>query len=72
MATYGEGDPTDNAQELYENLQQGDLNLNGLKYAVNYDDLYFICLFNALRSYRVLIKWILLKREINISPTHFH
>ena len=34
MATYGEGDPTDNAQELYEHLQQGDLNLNGLKYAV--------------------------------------
>ena len=34
MATYGEGDPTDNAQELYEQLQQGDLNLNGLKYAV--------------------------------------
>ena len=34
MATYGEGDPTDNAQELYEHLQQGELNLNGLKYAV--------------------------------------
>ena len=34
MATYGEGDPTDNAQELYEQLQQGDLNLNGLNYAV--------------------------------------
>jgi sulfite reductase alpha subunit-like flavoprotein len=34
MATYGEGDPTDNAQELYDFLQQGQLDLNGLKYGV--------------------------------------
>ena len=34
MATYGEGDPTDNAQELYDQLQQGDWDLNGLKYGV--------------------------------------
>jgi NADPH-ferrihemoprotein reductase len=34
LATYGEGDPTDNAQEFYEFLQRGDSELNGLNYAV--------------------------------------
>lgn len=34
MATYGEGDPTDNAQEFYEWLQQGDCELTGLNFAV--------------------------------------
>lgn len=34
MATYGEGDPTDNAQEFYEWLQQGDCELAGLNFAV--------------------------------------
>ena len=35
MATYGEGDPTDNAQEMYEWLQSGEVELNGLKFAVS-------------------------------------
>ena len=35
MATYGEGDPTDNAQELYEWLQNGEVELNGLKFSVS-------------------------------------
>nr|XP_022918376.1 NADPH--cytochrome P450 reductase isoform X1 [Onthophagus taurus] len=34
MATYGEGDPTDNAMEFYEWLQNGDADLSGLNYAV--------------------------------------
>jgi len=34
MATYGEGDPTDNAMEFYEWLQNGDADLEGLNYAV--------------------------------------
>lgn len=34
MATYGEGDPTDNAQEFYEWLQQTDVELTGLRYTV--------------------------------------
>ncbi|XP_006822355.1 NADPH--cytochrome P450 reductase-like [Saccoglossus kowalevskii] len=34
MATYGEGDPTDNAQEFHEWLEDGTSELNDLKYAV--------------------------------------
>lgn len=34
VATYGEGDPTDNAQELYDWLQDGNSSLEGLNYAV--------------------------------------
>lgn len=35
MATYGEGDPTDNSQEFYDWLQQDGHNLADLKYAVS-------------------------------------
>lgn len=35
MATYGEGDPTDNAMEFYEWLQNGDADLTGLNYSVS-------------------------------------
>lgn len=34
LATYGEGDPTDNAMDFFEWLQNGDVNLTGLNYAV--------------------------------------
>nr|XP_023016130.1 NADPH--cytochrome P450 reductase [Leptinotarsa decemlineata] len=34
LATYGEGDPTDNAMEFYEWLQNGEADLTGLNYAV--------------------------------------
>lgn len=34
LATYGEGDPTDNARGLYDWLKRGELDLNGLNYAV--------------------------------------
>ena len=34
MATYGEGDPTDNAQEFYEWLSNTDVDLSQLNYAV--------------------------------------
>lgn len=35
MATYGEGDPTDNAQDFYDWLQEGDADLSGVKYTVS-------------------------------------
>ncbi|KAG6442566.1 hypothetical protein O3G_MSEX002457 [Manduca sexta] len=34
MATYGEGDPTDNSMEFYEWIKNGDPDLTGLNYAV--------------------------------------
>ncbi|XP_015598429.1 NADPH--cytochrome P450 reductase isoform X3 [Cephus cinctus] len=34
LATYGEGDPTDNAMEFVDWLKNGDADLNGLNYAV--------------------------------------
>lgn len=35
LATYGEGDPTDNAMEFNDWLQNDDLNLSELNYAVS-------------------------------------
>lgn len=35
MATYGEGDPTDNSMEFYEWVKNGDPDLTGLNYAVS-------------------------------------
>lgn len=43
LATYGEGDPTDNAMEFYEWITNGDVDLSGLNYAVRY----FIILINT-------------------------
>lgn len=43
MATYGEGDPTDNAMEFYDWLQNGDADLSGLNYAVSGFSIIFFC-----------------------------
>lgn len=37
LATYGEGDPTDNAMDFYEWIKSGDADLSGLNYAVSFD-----------------------------------
>lgn len=45
LATYGEGDPTDNAMEFWEWIQ-GDLDLSGLNYAVSRLTTTIFCRYN--------------------------
>jgi len=45
MSTYGEGDPTDNAQELHEWLNNGDVDLSGLRY-VSQGSVCKVCHYN--------------------------
>lgn len=40
LATYGEGDPTDNAMEFVDWLKNGDADLTGLNYAVSFSAFY--------------------------------
>lgn len=49
VATYGEGDPTDNAQEFYEWLQTGDVELNGIKFAVSASSTYSLSFSNLIQ-----------------------
>jgi len=43
MATYGEGDPTDNAQDFYDWLQENDdEDLSGLNYTVSLHDKFYL------------------------------
>jgi len=35
MATYGEGDPPDNAQDFFDWLKSGETTVSGLRYAVS-------------------------------------
>lgn len=54
MATYGEGDPTDNAMEFYEWLQNGDADLTGLNYSVSVLFNYTLKSFNYSTIFRYL------------------
>lgn len=46
LATYGEGDPTDNAMEFYEWITNGDADLTGLNYAVSVFQLKYQVLYD--------------------------
>lgn len=50
MATYGEGDPTDNAQDFYDWLQDNDEgDLSGLNYTVSFCCASFLFLTDVLK-----------------------
>ena len=54
LATYGEGDPTDNAQAFFDWLQEGGIEFNGKKEMVfcyqNCSDLIVLLIEKNLRS----------------------
>lgn len=52
MATYGEGDPTDNAQAFNEWLQSGEADLSGVNFAVNIrlDEPVFVRIIFTIKS----------------------
>lgn len=50
MATYGEGDPTDNAQDFYDWLQENDdQDLSGLNYTVSHSCQYVSSLLRIVQ-----------------------
>lgn len=59
LATYGEGDPTDNAMEFIDWLKNGDPDLNGLNYAVStifHTLFYFVLYFIFIKNWRIYKK----------------
>lgn len=64
LATYGEGDPTDNAMEFFEWLQNGDADLTGLNYAVRINRF----IYNKLHIIIIIKKFNLKKSQ---TPCNF-
>ena len=52
MATYGEGDPTDNAMEFVDWLKAGEADLTGLNYAVSIN-FFLLSICNALVDFSI-------------------
>ena len=50
MATYGEGDATDNSNDLYEWLQEGSMEMHGIKFAVS-----VVCAFDSIFNISISI-----------------
>ena len=51
VATYGEGDPTDNAQELHNWIEDADLDLSGLKLVYAHSYMYYLILKHIILHY---------------------
>lgn len=49
LATYGEGDPTDNAMEFYDWIKDGDVDMAGLNYAVSMALRKYFCMLTLLK-----------------------
>lgn len=62
LATYGEGDPTDNAMEFWEWIQ-GDVDLAGLNYAVSEFHIRTLCIAVFFYVFSLLCAILLIKNN---------
>ena len=70
LATYGEGDPTDNAMEFFEWLKTGEADLNGLNYAVSHFSLRYCSRLPQDLHYQMIYFSLLLLLFINFPSIY--